>query len=344
MKKSNKWLIGIIILVVVIVLIRAFAPGFILRQLNSSLATISPQYSAHIQDLDLAIWRMAYGFEGITVRQKNPDRVFLTVQDVGVSLAWRELLKFQIVVDIDVDKADLSFDPELLGLFSDRKDPAALEAQQAQKSLVPFRVERVRLENSSIAFKDIPSLPMDQALKITKILIHAANLVPSAKDPRTDFFAHGEVMNHSPLKLEGHTQLLAEPLKWQTEAEIKNFKLRSTSAMLTRMVPISFNDGTVDAYAIVKGQGSDFEGSVKPFIDNLDFVGDRRDFKGFKHGVIEILSAVAAFVLENRKEKSIATQVDFKMQNDEFKVDVAKAIEKSLRHRFGEPLKPEKIK
>jgi len=334
---SRIWL-GVFIFVALVVVVRATAPGLILRKLNATLATKSPVYSAHIEDIDLALWRMAYGFENIEVKLKKQDKVFLRVKNVDISLAWRELLNLLVVVDIDVEQADLIVDPDLIASAKGGPKPTAEDASKARAAVVPFRIERVRLFNSSVAVKDIPDLPLDQAFRITGVNAGLTNLVPSNKNPDTEFLAQAMVMDKAPLNAEGDAQLMAKPIRWEVDAELKGFELVTMNAMLARLVPLSFDKGVMDVYAVVKAEGDQIKGSVKPFIDDVEFVGDKRDFQGVKHGAFDVLSAIAAFALENREENSVATQIDFTWSQGKFDVDVAKAIKQSLRHRFREPL------
>ncbi|MBX3019898.1 MAG: DUF748 domain-containing protein [Bdellovibrionaceae bacterium] len=343
MTRKQKWGTALGVVIVAVIAVRALAPGFILRKINAALAEMSPHYSAHIDDLDIHLWRMAYGFEGITVRQKKPDRQILSVREVDVSLAWRELLERRITVDIDVDGADLKVDQPMLELMNDRKVAEKGNAQEAKKTLVPFKIERVRLRDSQVAVRDLPQIPIEEALRITEINATLRNLIPSAKDPQTDFSARAKVMDRSPLRAEGSARLSAKPLRWEGQADLRDFDVRTVNALLSRLVPLSFDRGVVDAYAVVKAVGSNIEGSVQPFARDLEFIGDKRDFKGLKHHLIEIGSAISSWIVENRKEGTIATQVDFKVADGNFSVDVRKAIDEALRHRFREPMEPKRL-
>lgn len=336
--RSRKILFLLSALLVVGLCIRLAAPGIILRQLNSRLANFSPHYSIHISDLDFALWRMAYNFENIEFRQKRLDRAFLEIRDVDVSLAWRELLQLNFVADIDVDQARLSMDPEIIKFMTQTKKSSATEAKQAGRSLVPFRIERFRIFNSSLSLKDLPQIPFEQSLRLTGLNASLTNLIPSKADPRTDFEAKGKMMDSAPFKADGQADLLAKPLRWSVDGELKNFDLRALNTLLMRVLPLSFEKGQLDLYSEIKSEKGEIRGSVRPFADHVELVGDRKDFKNLKHGTIEVLAAIATTVLENSKDGTLATQIDFTVKNGKFQMDTAKAIEQSLRHGFGEAL------
>lgn len=343
MTRKRKWGVALGTVLLLALAVRALAPGFILRKLNAALADMSPHYTAHVADLDIHLWRMAYGFEGITVRQRAPDREILSVRDVDVSLAWRELLERRIVVDIDVDGADLKVDQPMLELMNQRKTAEKENAREAKRTLVPFRIERLRVRDSKVVVRDLPQIPIEEALRITDIEATLRNLIPSEKDPQTDFAARAKVMEKAPLRAEGSARLSAKPPSWKAEADLREFDVRTLNAMLSRLVPLSFDRGVVDVYAVASGRGANVEGSVQPFARELEFIGDRRDFKGLKHNLIEIGSAVSSWILKNRKEGTVATQVDFKLADGRFDVDVRKAIDEALRHRFREPAEPKRL-
>lgn len=331
------------VIIVLVLAVRALAPGLILKKLNEALATMSPHYTAHIDDLDIHLWRMAYSFDGIQVRQVKPDREILHVREVDVSLAWRELLEWRIVTDIRIEGADLKVDQPMLALMNERKGTEKENADKAKKSLIPFRIEKLVVTDSKVTARDLPQIPIEQALRVSEIEATLRNLIPSKSDPQTDFVARARVMNDATFRAEGDAQLGVKPPRYDVEARLKNFELGSINQMLSRMVPLTVDRGTVDAYAVVHGQGAELKGSVIPYGRNLEFIGDRRDFKGLKHGLIEMATAVSSWILENRKEGTVATQVDFQLAGGNFTVDVRKAIDEALKHRFEDPIKPSEL-
>ena len=70
MKKKVLW-ISLASVVFILALVRFFAPGILLKEINSYLAEFSESYLVHVDDFDLSILRGAYRFEKVTVYLKK---------------------------------------------------------------------------------------------------------------------------------------------------------------------------------------------------------------------------------------------------------------------------------
>src|SRR4051812_14653291 len=106
-RKRHLWIWIALATVILLVVIRMLAPAFILKQVNQDLATISPIYSIHIDDLHLSLLRMFYRFTKIEGKLKKSNKQFLSIERIDVAVAWAELLKGRVFTNVEVDKGTI---------------------------------------------------------------------------------------------------------------------------------------------------------------------------------------------------------------------------------------------
>ncbi len=328
-------------LLALLVLIRVIAPPIIHKRLNDYLAEFSPLYSIHIGDLDLAIWRMAYGLEDIELKERKTGQVFLFVQDVDVSLSWRELIRGRVLTDIDVTGARFDVDRGIVLLAKGNPETSKKDAKDAQEALFPVSVERVRVTSSEALFRPPGTKSDTKAWRLSEIESVVSNLTPKTENEKTLFTASGTLLGSSKVKVAGEARLKKEPIEWSVDTQMNGFDLREANPILMEIAPLSFVKGQLDVYSEVRSKAGTMLGYVRPVAKNVDVMGDRRDFKeGPRQFLIELVAQFAQFVLKDNDTSTVATQIDFGTAGGELKVNTAKAIQMAIQHGFGENVEP----
>lgn len=341
-KKGHKKYFFLGSLILLIVILRILAPSFILKRLNAYLRSFSPLYSLHIDDLDLHFYRMAYSFEGVEGVLKKDHFKFLEIPRIDISLAWRELLRFRIVTDVAVLQADLRINTKSLEALSGHGDEVKEDAQNVKDATIPFNLERLGCENSRFEFSDVIGLPPKENLVLSHIELVAHNLTPKDKLDLSKISAEGKIQETAKIKLIGKIGLKRDPKEWHVNIETQDLELTKINPIASRMLSVTFKEGTLAFFSAIKSANGDLQGYVKPFLKDLVFIGDRKDFKGFKHFIFEIIGTIGNFFLKNSKTHALATRVNFHSVKDGSKVDVdtGKALKGAIKNGFGKGLRP----
>lgn len=328
-------------LILLLIVVRAVMPSLILNHLNNYLGTFSPLYSIHIRDLKIQVWRMAYSFNDVGGFLKKDAIEFAAIKKIDVSLAWREIFNGRFVADIDINQANLKITKESLNAISGY-DPKQVksDAKNVKDKTVPFNIERLVFTDSSFLFADIASLPPEQNFQLSGIHAIANNLTPQDKNAMTVFTATGAIQGNAKIKLVGQARTKREPADWSINTELKEFDLSKINPIAWRTLPISFKKGKLSVFSAVQSLNGKLRGYVKPFIKDMEAIGDKRDFKNVGQFFIEILSSVGNFILKNGKTDTVATRVNFHSENGKVVVDTAQAISTALDNAFGDPLPP----
>lgn len=330
-------------LIALLVIARLVAPPLVLHYINGRLAQISPLYQMQARDLDIHLWRMAYSFQGVTGTLKKDGSTFLTVDNVDVSLAWRNLVRKQFVVDVDVTRASGKLTTETIHAIAGYgQAKIKADAKETKRLAVPFDLERLRILASTFEFSDLPNLPPEQEFILTDITAEATHLTPQSpwgEEAIAHYHLGGKLQGGAPIGGRGELRPLADPLEWSLRLETHDFGLRSINPIARRTVPLTFEKGTLTLFAAVESVDGKLRGYLKPFFRDVVLIGNKGDFKGLKHFLIEVLGTIGNFFLKNRDSHALATKISFRTQGDHLDVDTGRAIEASIKNAFGSGLK-----
>src|SRR5687768_7714559 len=111
--KRKPFLITLSVLIVLGIAIRLVIEPIVHKKLNAYLEKFSPTLAFHVDDLDFAILRGAYTFEGITGRMKGNKNQFVKIDEVDVSMSWASLFRGMVVTEIEVIGMNFSYSDAL---------------------------------------------------------------------------------------------------------------------------------------------------------------------------------------------------------------------------------------
>lgn len=340
MKTSNKKKLIVIPLVIVLALVvlRLALQPVLLGYINEKLGTLSPEITGHVGGLDLALIRGAAGLDDVTMKLKKTGTEFLNVKKVDVSLAWRELVKGNLMADAEIDGVNFTLDERLpkalKTLVPDKKD------KNAPKTQPPIRISRVDWKDVNIILPTDKAYTNQGPFRLSHIRGRITNLFGSSETPRSFFYTLGQGSGTSTFKAIGSANLKADPVEWDVDAQMQGFDLTAMNRFLLKKVPLTFTHGTFDLYSEVKSEEGKIRGYVKPFVTDLDFIRTNENFKGAKHWLIEVAGAVGNWVLEANRDKTMATKVPFTYDGKHFAVDTRKAVGNVIKHGFDQELSP----
>ncbi len=326
-------------IVLVLFIVRAVTPAFLVRQTNKFLADFSETYVGHIDDLDISLLREAYSFENFSLRlKKHPKEEFVFIKDVDVSIAWRELFAGRLNTDIAVDEAKVVMTNKIMNAFSAAPKDSKEDSKEAAKKLFPVRVGRIDIKDSSFEFAELLSMPEADRWRMTKIEGRMSNVLGTETTPLSLISARGSLFNSSTVKVVSQLNLLSKPIAWDVDAEVKDFNLPNANGWLKSKLPMTFTSGKMDLYSEVRSEDGRLEGYVKPFLHKVDVVSSKETFSGLKQFAIEVSAATANLILRTSKERTLATKVLFSYDKEGFKLNSSKAISEAFKNGFSEKI------
>lgn len=334
--KKKKFTIPLGIFIFLVAVRIALQP-VLLAQMNKKLSNLSPDLEGHVDGLDIAIIRGAFGIEDLTMKLKKSEKDFLRVKSAELSVAWREVFKGKLMADAIIDGVDFRFDERIPAALK-KMVPADTPAEPKKKP--PFRISRLDWKNVNVVYPTTKAYTNEGPFRLNNIEGRITNLLADTNTPRSFFHVGGTGSGSSNFKAVGSANLLADPPEWDLDAQMQGFRLKDMNRFLFHKVPLTFTKGNFDLYAEVKSEEGKIRGYVKPFIEDLDFIREDEKFKGPKHWLIEVAGAIGNWVLEAKRDKTVATKVPFSYDGKKFSVDTSKAVSNVIEHGFDQELSP----
>jgi hypothetical protein len=281
--------------------------------------------------------RMFYRFNGIEGHLKASGQKFLSIRNVDVSIDWRELFRGRILTKVEVDNGSVIVSD---ALFKETETVLASKqtAEKVRDTMFPVDVSAVYLNECDVRAGALVGAPDSELWRVSKLEGAIRNIMPTPKQPLTLFEVSGEVMKEATLKAFGRLKRLEQPMDWQVRAELRQFSLAKANPLLTKYLPLSFKQGSLTLFTQATSRDGKAAGYVKPFLKDVELMGDKKDFKTVKHFGVEVLGELANAIVRKSDDKTVATKVEFNNNNGRFQVKTDKAVGKAIDHGFGKPL------
>lgn len=329
MQKKKKFIIPGVLLLLLVGLYVAFEK-VALKIANDKAQEVNPEFAAHIGDLDLNLLKGGVTLKDITARLKKNDREFMDIKSVGVDLAVTQLLKGDVVFDVEINELHARYDQDIMEAVE------RLPKEEEKKKELPFRIPELKINDSKITLLGYPGVGPQDHLAVNAINAVIQN-ISGKKDSSLGLFdINATFTGDSKIKSNGHFDMAAEPVRWDADYELLNFQLAKMNETLRKQVPVSYKQGSLDIYGEVKSTGGRIYGYIKPFLNDVQYVGNNRDFKGATHFLIEALGTFANWTLENSDKETVATRIPFISENGAFSMATGEGIKQAVEHGLFE--------
>jgi hypothetical protein len=345
--RRHPWRTGFIVLLLILVAVRAYLPTYLKKTVNQSLANLEGPFCGKIGDLDLHIIRGAYSVQDVQIfsragKDKPCDQKIFRVDEIDLSLSWSQLFRGRARFDVEAYRPSLALDTLTRTLEASQKNApethAAKGAENVWAALVPWRLDSLTVSEGELYY---PIIGKDQTKPILSNLEARVSGLEASKhgaDP-VPFTVRGNALETALVLATGELDLSKEKLRWDVDLSAERVDLSKANPVLLQRVPLSFTTGLLDTYGEMKGEGAELKGYVKLLFSNMDVVADREKWKGFKHGVIEILNSVVFTLLESPKVDTTGTILVFRKDKAGFQMETGDAAWRAIEHRLGDPVK-----
>lgn len=324
-------LIGIFLILVLVI------PPLVVPTINKFLADFSPLFKAHIEGIGVHPLKGAYSVKGLEVSLKDKsEENFLSTDYIEASIAWRELIKGRISADVLISGSHTLLTDNVLNAVKKVKKQAKEDSKKAIKKVIPIRIERIDIRDSSFEIADFRKLPPEERWRLTDIKGHVTNATPSESNPFSLVALTGTLLDSAKLNISAHINSMKDPMIWDVDLELENFELKKANPVLRSKLPLTFTRGQFDLYAEMKSEKGSLQGYAKPFFHKVDVVARGEDFEGLKHYGIEASTAAINLFLRNAKDRTMATKIQFTYEDGKFDINSGKALSEAIENSFGD--------
>ncbi|NND45005.1 MAG: DUF748 domain-containing protein [Xanthomonadales bacterium] len=295
---------------VIILLARIALPHVVESEVNKRLHDMG-DYRGKVEDVDLALIAGAYSLEGLSVHKLEADvaQEFVTLKRLDLSIQWGALFKGRVVGEAVMVKPQVHFvqgegeQQTQLGRGVNWPDQV--------RNLFPFELNRVQVEDGLLTFQ-APGITAPESLTLHDLqaeILNLENVQDIDKAAFADVRAAGRVMGMAPLGLEGAIDPNEELPAFDLNIRLEGVRLPRVNPWLREYLKVDAEAGEFAMYSELATADGQFEGYVKPFLEEpVIFRLDEPAPTPF-HKVWEALVQIAAEIFENPKEDQVATEI-----------------------------------
>jgi hypothetical protein len=335
MRRRDKWLIAVVVVIVVLVAVRAAMPTVIRDYVNDQLQALE-QYDGHVEDIDLALWRGAYGIDHIEIVKTGGDQPvpFFAADRIDLSVEWRSLMRGSLVAEGVFQSPNINF---VQGKTEEQSQTGkGVDWGERLGEIFPFRFNTITVHNGTISFL-APGIRTADAMKATKVeakVTNITNVADKGKETFADFQTTAEVLDGGSAKISGSVDPLGNQPTFDLNLQVSNVKLPQVNPWLRQYIKADAEAGDFELYLELAAADGKFQGYAKPVLRNVDIYSSEEPEESTLKRIWEGLVDFAANVLENDEKEQVAARVPFTGTIDNPETSLMATIVSVLRNAF----------
>jgi hypothetical protein len=322
-KVNRTWRVVLIVLVV-LVGVRLVLPFIVTRYVNRVLSEIKG-YNGTIDDVDLHLIRGAYQIHGIKITKTdgNQQIPFVEIPHTDLSVEWNALFHGSLVGEITFDGPILNFIGSRKDSVQSKKDSSKGEIQAGEhtdwtepiKKLMPFDINRLRINNGKITFHDFSTTP-EVNIALSNMQMDAINLNNATDNPEklpSRVYIQALSIGNGQLNLAMKANILKETPDLDFDLRFENVNMRALNDFFKAYANVDIEKGNFNLYSEVAVLNGQITGYVKPLFSNLKVVG-KNDRDQPAELLWESMVGFLTEIFENQKKDQFATSVPLEGQ------------------------------
>lgn len=324
--------------VVVLAVLRVAAPWLLRRAINDRLARI-PDYSGHVQDVDVSVFRGAYALDGIELRKRGGDAgaPLFAADRVDFSVKWGELFRGRILSEIQVEGAKITF----VRTASEESGQTEVDRrwQDVVQDVFPISIARLQVEHAELEFVDRTRQPdIDIALHDLRIVaegLRNRRATSDQNDLPAALYLWGHTVGDGTMEMRLRMAPLETQPLFHLELAVRQLPLPAYNSLLRAYANVDVSRGLFDLSLEVAAREGAFEGYVKPFFRDLDFENITDRERPMLGRLWESIVNVMNDILKNPERHRLGTRVPFSGTFENTEVGTWTAVVNAVRYGFG---------
>lgn len=345
---KHTWVYIVFFILLFLLVLRMLIPNLMVSYANNRLKKESPNFSFHINDIDLSIFKGRYTVEGITGKLKPSGQQFMSISSVYVDVPWKNIFDGEIVTEVFVNRMNITASQAVLNkakaegerikkIVAEKKEE---EKDKKDKKESALTVKTFRISDSNVTIQDLLSFKGKDTRTISHINVLASNLTPTDKKPITNFVMTADVFGPAPLKVGGIATLNTDPPQWDVNSELKKFDLTTVNPFVREKIRAYIHKGKLDLYAETKSQMGKIEGYIKPFVSKFKMDTPKGGFN-FKGSAAKKGGNLVKILLTDSEAKTLATYLPFSYEKKKLNYEVIPPLKLAVEHKVKQNIKPE---
>jgi hypothetical protein len=335
MRRRDKWLIAVVVVIVVLVAIRAAMPTVIRDYVNDQLQALE-QYDGHVEDIDLALWRGAYGIDNIRIVKAGGKQPlpFFSADRIDLSVEWRSLLRGSLVAEGVFQSPNINF---VQGETKEQSQTGeGVDWADRFGEMFPFRFNTITVHNGTVTFL-APGIRTADAMKATNVeaqVTNITNVADKGKETFADFHSTAQVLDGGSAEISGSVDPLDSKPTFDVNLQLRKVKLPQVNPWLRQYIKADAEAGDFELYMEIAAADGKFQGYAKPVLQNVNIYSSEEPEENPLKRIWEGLVEFAANVLENDEKEQVAARIPFTGTIDNPETSILETIVSVLRNAF----------
>jgi len=335
MRRREKWLIAVVVVIVALVAVRAALPTVIRDYANDKLQALE-QYDGHVEDVDLALWRGAYGIDDIEIVKTGGDQPtpFFSAGRIDLSVEWRSLLRGSLAAEAVFQSPNVNF---VQGETEQQSQTGkGVDWGEQFGQMFPFRFNTVIVHDGAITFR-APGIRTADAMKATQVEGQVANITNVAgkgQETFADFRATARVLDGGSARISGSVDPLNDEPTFDVNLQVRKVKLPQVNPWLRQYIKADAEAGDFELYLEIAAADGKFQGYAKPVLQNVNIYSSEEPEKNPLKRIWEGLVDFAANVLENEEQEQVAARIPFTGTIEDPQTSLLSTIVSVIRNAF----------
>jgi len=327
---------GLLVLAVLLVGVRIALP-YVLEEVIDDRLQALDGYTGDVDDVDLALWRMAYRIEGIQIdrTEGGANERFFEAGALSFSLDWGAILDGEIVAEADLWSPRLRF--VLAPNEEESQTGEGADWQDALTDFAPVDINRFTIHDGETVLIDRTREPhYTLAVSSLETSLHdIQNTQESSDELPSSIELRATVQHSGRLQLDARFDLLRDTPAFDGDASLRGLPLPEVNPFLAAFGGVDAEDGSVAVYAEARSSDGRVHGYVKPILEGVDLhdFGESGDFLD-RFG--DFFANLGAELLENQPNDRIATRVELQGDLESPEADGWAVVGGILRNAFLE--------
>lgn len=335
MRRRDKVLISVGVVVAVLLLARAALPIWMERFMNEQLAALEG-YDGHVEDVDFALWRGGFGVDDLRIVRTTADlqTPFFDCDRIDVTIEWRSLMRGRLAAKGKVLRPVLN----LVQAKSKEESQMGTETQWPTQlaNLYPFEINTFEVVDGTITFR-APGIQTEDALTAEHLNAIVSNL-RNVNDANTEAFARFEsnakVLGQADVRINGSLDPLAQAPTFDVNMTLEEVQLAALNPWLREFLKADAQAGSFQLYLELAAADGAFKGYAKPLMQDVDMYGTQEKNDPLLRKIWEGIVEFAANVVENDEEDQVAARIPFTGTINNPETSIWQTIASVLRNAF----------
>jgi len=335
MPRRNRVVLAVAVVAVVGIAARVALPHAVKDYVNRGLQRLET-YEGRVDDVDLALWRGAYGIDGIRIikRGKRNQTPFFSSDRLDLSIEWRSLLRGALVSEGEFLGPNLN----LIQEKSERESQLGTEEdwRASLEELFPFRFNTIRILDGTVTFR-APGIRAEEALKAERVNGAFTNLTNVADDNEetfADFRLDASVLGDAPATVHGSVAPWNREPTFDVDLQITGVELPKVNPWLREYIKADAASGEFELYLEIAAAGNRFKGYAKPILREVDIISSADSEDSLPRKLWEGIIDFAAEVFENKEQDQVAARTPFSGSIDNPQAGVWATLVSVVRNAF----------